>query len=210
MLELLTLSVYNTKMKIDSSNVNQIFSALNSQIHIHNGSYIALVICGGTALATLELLNRTTKDADVLGIVQETLEGLKIQKIEKFPEWLTKAAEKVQRDFGLPDNWLNLGPASQLDTGLPPGFTKRLIKKNYGDYLTIYFISRTDQIYFKFYASVDIDDYHTQDLFSLKPTGKELEDAARWVLTQDVSEEFKIILKDFLRRNGYGNLALRI
>lgn len=39
---------------------------------------------------------------------------------------------------------------------------------------------------------------------------KELEDAAKWVLTQDVSEPFRIILKDFLERSGYGTIAERI
>lgn len=197
-------------MKIRNANVDEIFDALDTQIRISEGLYISLVVCGGTALAALGLLNRTTKDADVLGAVEETTAGLKIRKIEEFPGWLAKAAEKVARDFGLPENWLNLGPASQVETGLPPGFTERLVKKNYGEYLTIYFISRTDQIYFKLYATVDRNDYHTQDLFNLKPTEGELEDAAKWVLTQDVSVPFRIILKDFLKQSGYGNIAERI
>jgi hypothetical protein len=197
-------------MKIENSNVNEIFYALNTQIRISEGLPIGLVVCGGTALVALGLLNRTTKDADVLGTVEDTEEGFTIKRIEKFPEWLIKASEKVERDFSLPENWLNLGPASQIETGLPPGFTTRLVKKNYGEYLTIYFISRTDQIYFKLYAAVDRNDYHTQDLFDLKPAEKELEDAAKWVLTQDVSEPFRIILKDFLYRKGYGNIAKRI
>ena len=140
-------------MKIEDSNVDEIFNALNTQIRISEGSHIGLVVCGGTALAALGLLNRTTKDADVLGAVEDTDEGLRIKKLDKFPEWLVKSSEKVERDFALPENWLNLGPASQIETGLPPGFTERLVKKNYGEYLTVYFISRTDQIYFKLYAT---------------------------------------------------------
>ena len=197
-------------MKIGKANVDEIFGALNHQIRIHGGSYISLVVCGGTALAALGLITRTTKDADVLGLIKETISGLEIQRIKKFPDWLSNAAEKVARDFGLPDNWLNLGPASQVESGLPPGFTDRLIRKKYGKSLSIYYISRTDQIYFKLYAAVDRNDYHTQDLFDLNPMEKELEDAAKWVLTQDVSEPFRIILKDFLERSGYGTIAERI
>ena len=197
-------------MKIGKANFDEIFGALNHQIRIHGGSYISLVVCGGTALAALGLITRTTKDADVLGLIKETISGLEIQRIKKFPDWLSNAAEKVARDFGLPDNWLNLGPASQVESGLPPGLADRLIRKKYGESLSIYYISRTDQIYFKLYAAVDRNDYHTQDLFDLNPMEKELEDAAKWVLTQDVSEPFRIILKDFLERSGYGAIAERI
>jgi len=197
-------------MKIGKANVDEIFGALNHQIRIHGGSYISLVVCGGTALAALGLITRTTKDADVLGLIKESISGLEIQRIKKFPDWLSNAAEKVARDFGLPDNWLNLGPASQVESGLPPGLADRLIRKEYGKSLSIYYISRTDQIYFKLYAAVDRNDYHTQDLFDLNPMEKELEDAAKWVLTQDVSEPFRIILKDFLERSGYGTIAERI
>lgn len=197
-------------MKIGKANVDEIFGALNHQIRIHGGSYISLVVCGGTALAALGLITRTTKDADVLGLIKETISGLEIQRVKKFPDWLSNAAEKVARDFGLPDNWLNLGPASQVESGLPPGLADRLIRKKYGKSLSIYYISRTDQIYFKLYAAVDRNDYHTQDLFDLNPMEKELEDAAKWVLTQDVSEPFRIILKDFLERSGYGTIAERI
>jgi len=197
-------------MKIGKANVDEIFGALNHQIRIHGGSYISLVISGGTALAALGLITRTTKDADVLGLIKESISGLEIQRIKKFPDWLSNAAEKVARDFGLPDNWLNLGPASQVESGLPPGLADRLIRKEYGKSLSIYYISRTDQIYFKLYAAVDRNDYHTQDLFDLNPMEKELEDAAKWVLTQDVSEPFRIILKDFLERSGYGTIAERI
>ncbi|MBA7605485.1 hypothetical protein ES703_12618 [subsurface metagenome] len=197
-------------MKIGKANFDEIFGALNHQVRIHGGSYISLVVCGGTALAALGLITRTTKDADVLGLIKETISGLEIQRIKKFPDWLSNAAEKVARDFGLPDNWLNLGPASQVESGLPPGLADRLIRKKYGKSLSIYYISRTDQIYFKLYAAVDRNDYHTQDLFDLNPMEKELEDAAKWVLTQDVSEPFRIILKDFLERSGYGAIAERI
>jgi hypothetical protein len=153
---------------------------------------------------------RTTKDVDVLGMVSETPGALSIQKITEFPAWLKDAASKIGRDFDLPENWLNLGPAAQVESGLPEGFEKRLVKKGYGQYLTIYYTSRIDQIHFKLYAAVDRGDYHVQDLFALKPTEDEIETAANWVITQDVSDVFKALLKDFLEVHHYGAVAQRI
>lgn len=97
-----------------------------------------------------------------------------------------------------------------MESGLPEGFEKRLVTRVYGQYLAVYFISRIDQIHFKLYAAVDQNDYHVQDLFALKPTENEMEMAANWVVTQDVSEVFKTLLKDFLEINNYGDIAKRI
>jgi len=190
--------------------IHDILEALDRQIGAHGGVPLRLVVCGGTALSALGLVMRTTRDMDVLGSVSETENGVTIQSIKKFPEWLTEAAERVGRDFDLPEKWLNLGPASQVESGLPDGFEKRLVKKVYGQYLTIYFISRNDQIHFKLYASVDQDGYHVQDLLALKPTEYEMEMAAKWVVTQDVSEVFRSLLKDFLEMHNYGDTAKRI
>ena len=85
-----------------------------------------------------------------------------------------------------------------------------MVKRVYGQYLTIYFTSRIDQIHFKLYASVDQDGYHVQDLFALEPTENEMEMAAKWVLTQDVSEVFRALVKDFLEKHHYGDTAERI
>ena len=93
---------------------------------------------------------------------------------------------------------------------MPEGFEKRLVKKAYGKYLTVYFISRLDQIHFKLYAAIDQSGYHVQDLFALKPTEIEMEKAANWVITQDVSDVFKALLKDFLEIYNYGDIAKRI
>lgn len=197
-------------MTISRKNLDEILFALERQIQFHSGSPIGLLVCGGTALAALGLIDRTTKDVDVIAGVEETDEGMRIWKIRRFPEWLDKAAKVVARDFGLPEDWLNLEPASQMDLGLPTGIEGRLVKRSYGNYLAVYFISRTDQIFFKLYAAVDCNDYHVQDLIALHPTEKEMEEAARWVLTQDVSQEFRFILKDFLKKHRYGPIADRI
>jgi len=188
---------------IDGTNIDKIFVALDRQILAVGGRYISLVVCGGTALAALGLVSRSTKDVDLLGRLEKGM----IRKMGCFPTWLGEAAARVAIDFNLPADWLNLGPESQLDTGLPQGFLKRLVKKTYGRGLTVCYISRIDQIHFKLYASLDRGGYHVQDLFGLAPTGAELLAAGRWVLTQDVSAGFRTILVSFLSQHGHEELA---
>ncbi len=187
--------------------MDEIFSALERHIREEGGSKVSLVIIGGTALAVLgRFVRQATKDVDVLGEAVEQQDIVEIRKLSQFPPFLERAIRKVARDFNLPENWMNLGPASQLDLGLPKGFHKRLIRKVYGSHLTLYFADREDLVCLKLFAAVDRDDYHVQDLFALEPTKEELLRAARWVLTQDVSPGFRSLLENFLRRHGYGDI----
>jgi hypothetical protein len=41
------------------------------------------------------------------------------------------------------------------------------------------------------------------DLRALKPTETELADAARWAMTHDVSEGFRMVLMELLNQVGY-------
>ena len=78
-----------------------------------------------------------------------------------------------------------------IDLGLPTNFEKRLLRKEYGKNLSIYYISRIDQIYFKLYASVDRGGYHLDDLKKLNPDSYELYNASKWCMTHDISEGLK-------------------
>jgi hypothetical protein len=195
---------------ITKDNIEEIFRALNRQIEIREGDSISIVVCGGSALSAMGYILRTTRDVDILCEVIKKGDDIRLKRLDKLPSFLKEAAEVVRRDFNLPENWLNTGPASQMITNLPEGFKERLIERNYGKYLTVYYISRLDQIHFKFYASLDRGGYHVDDLFALNPNNEEIERATRWVLTQDVSEGFKIIVKDFLKKKGYDGIARRI
>ena len=154
---------------IGKDNIDRIFQALDRQIVVHSGRPIGLVVCGGTALAILGLVKRTTKDVDILGEAVREKESLIIRPLHSMPEWLDASARVVQRDFGLPDQWLNTGPASQVEAGLPEGLEGRLVERKCGTHLTLYLLSRVDQIYFKLYASIDSgpQSYHVKDLFAL-------------------------------------------
>ena len=98
----------------------------------------------------------------------------------------------MARDFGLPEDWLNTGPADLLDFGLPDGLVERLDRRDYGPALSIHFASRFDQIHLKLYAMADQGPgRHEADLRALNPTHDELLTAARWTRTHDPSEGFR-------------------
>lgn len=197
-------------MKIAGDNAEAILTALDRQILLLGGDHVSLVVCGGTALAVLGLVPRTTKDVDVLAMATVHDGLVALQKVELFPEWLSEAARKVGRDFNLPEGWFNAGPTGQLDLGVPHGFESRLVKVTYGSRLDVFFVGRFDQIHFKLFAAVDRNDYHTQDLLALGPSGREMEQAALWVLTQDVSEPFRMLLETLLKQIGYEDVAERL
>jgi hypothetical protein len=45
---------------------------------------------------------------------------------------------------------------------------------------------------------------------TLKPTKKELEEAARWSMTHDSSEGYRGVLKDFLEKIGHKDVSEKL
>jgi hypothetical protein len=127
---------------------------------------------------------------------------------------LLQAAGEVAEDLALAPEWLNNGPSSGegglFQLGLPDGFATRLRSKSYGNALTVHFTNRFDQIHFKLYAAVDRGGYHIEDLHALAPSPSELEAAARWAMSHDVSEGFAMILTNLLRQLGHEDVADRL
>ncbi|MHB8492274.1 MAG: DUF6036 family nucleotidyltransferase [Solirubrobacteraceae bacterium] len=163
------------------------------------GHHYELVVIGGSALLALGIIQRPTKDVDVLAL----REAGALIKADPLPPELLAAGRRVARDFDLPPDWLNPGPASLLDLGLPEGFAARLGSRSFGDALTVHYASRLDQIHFKLYAVVDQGaGRHEQDLRALEPTTDELIQAARWARTHDPSPGFKQGLEGALRHLG--------
>src|SRR5512135_2970395 len=106
-------------MRLDSTRVDELLTALDRQIVFAGGDDVGLVVCGGSALAALGLVHRTTRDVDVLGLARTAPGGIVVEPLERLPEPLLSAALKVARDFNLPADWLNLGPSPQVGMGLP-------------------------------------------------------------------------------------------
>ncbi|MGD9202854.1 MAG: DUF6036 family nucleotidyltransferase [Chitinispirillia bacterium] len=193
-------------MKLNQENLEKILHLLGERLALTTpDKRWNLIVCGGAALAALNLVQRTTKDIDVIG--QFTGNHIEYAGFDsKFSEQISIISESLN----LPPNWINTGPESFIKSGLPEGLLKRLVIKKYGENLTIGFISRYDQIFLKLYASVDRGGYHVDDLIILRPSKHELLDACKWICEQDTSEEFAALLKSMLEQIGFGDVARKV
>jgi hypothetical protein len=193
--------------EIDKIKLDKAFKLLNFRLSENESDRVELVVCGGSALIYTGLISRTTKDVDVVALVSEGI----LTSPDPLPDKLLKSFKEVAEDMGLNEDWINNVVSSSegglFQLGLPENFQQRLIKIDYGEKLKVHFIDRIDQIYFKLYASVDRGGYHINDLLKLEPTDDELLSAARWVITHDVSDEFFILLKSFLKVIGYEKVS---
>lgn len=161
------------------------------------GLHYEVVLVGGGNLILREFIPRpTTKDLDILGA--RTPDG--VAQIRPVPEPLRDAVIDVGRAFGLADDWLNTGPDSLLDLGLPDGFVERLERRDYGG-LVAWLAGRFDMVCFKLYAAVDQGhrSRHFQDLRDLEPGHDDLLAAARWAMSHDPSPGFRSLLVETLR-----------
>jgi hypothetical protein len=185
----------------DKEAAEQILRALGEQLAAVGEPY-ELVVVGGSGLLVLGLIERSTRDVDLVALRV----GSELEKPDPLPDSLRKARDLVARDFSLPEQWLNSGPSSLLDFELPGGFLDRVVSRHYGEYLTVHFASRFDQIHFKLYAAVDAGPgKHSQDLEALEPTSEELLLAARWARTHDPSAGFEEVLRRVLAHYGVDN-----
>lgn len=173
---------------MDRIETERALAALGEQLAAA-GASADLVIIGGAGLQVLGIIDRATKDVDVLATFDDVL-----RSADPLPPPVVEAAARVAALLELPDDWLNPGPTSLLQWGLPDGFTDPLTSKRYAA-LTAHFASRLDQICFKLFAFADLGGgRHEMDLRSLQPTADELAFAAPWVRTQDPSPAFDSML----------------
>jgi hypothetical protein len=191
-------------MQLSNDNIEPVLTALAGFLEEADAPRETLVVIGGSALISLGLVTRTTKDVDIMAGVDPD-RGL-VDPRPLSPA-LQTAAAKVARELQLDPHWLNTGPADQVRAGLPEGFLGRLTRRDYGPRLTICLPNRFDLIHLKLFAIIDQGPgRHSRDFVALSPTDAELLAAARWVLTQDAGEMFPSIMADSLRELGYGHL----
>jgi hypothetical protein len=179
---------------------------LNEQLILTDAPATEIVVCGGSALIATGLVPRTTQDVDIVALMKAEV----LVDSEPLPKYLIEAADRVGKVLNLPVDWLNNGPASQFQMGLPQGFQERLTTVIVGKKLTVHYIGRYDQIFFKTFASADRGGYHVSDLKALNPTEEELIAAAKWCMTQDTSEAFRMILQDMFNQLGWQNVSEQI
>jgi hypothetical protein len=189
---------YTARMPFQLDALEEALRSLGAVLQQRGTPYNLLVVGGGTLLL-LRLIDRPTGDLDVVGLAEKG----EYHKVEALPAPLATAAAQVAQALGLADNWLNTGPASLMDFGLPSGWEERISVRTYGA-LEVHLPSRFDLICFKLYAAVDRgrDDKHYSDLQLLEPSADELIEAARWTITHDPSEGFRVQLLGCLSSLG--------
>ena len=199
------------KKPFDKEKIETTLTLLAELLEHRKSESYRLIVCGGSALLVSELRRETTKDVDILASLSS---DNVIEELTGLPEDLQKAVQDVARELEMNDHWLNTGPSSIINSnlpnfGLPEGFVERLVEKEYGSKLTIYYIDRLDQIFFKLYASVDkcTPTYHLDDLKALNPDESELFAAAEWSMQQDPSLGYKQTLIEMLEKTGYESIA---
>jgi hypothetical protein len=160
-----------------------------------------IVVIGGGALQLVGLIDRPTKDLDVVAPAGT----LPWTRADPHPGPLLDAVKDVALALELEPDWLNPGPTDLLDLGLPPGFAERTTAERFGA-LTVRYAAREDQIAFKLYAAADHwpdEGKHLQDLRALTPTTEELRTAALWCMTHDPSPGFRdMLLQPVLAKLG--------
>ncbi|MDP2232985.1 MAG: hypothetical protein Q8K89_05065 [Actinomycetota bacterium] len=176
--------------------IEELLSALGAELDSVASPHVGLCVIGGAALGALGLVDRPTKDIDVVASLEASAAGIRVQALSALPDAVAKAAAEVAEQFGIEGWWINVGPSSLMDAGVPSGFESRLTAVAYGSTLTIYFASRVDQICFKTYAAADVGGRHVTDLVALLPTEQEMEFALRWVVRHDPSEGFRSQLRE--------------
>jgi hypothetical protein len=131
----------------------------------------SLIVCGGTALLVLDVIDRETRDIDV--ICPEVDPDLK------------EIALEVAKRLSLPHDWINDGPKA-LAKELIEGWKARVELLFQGKALTLHVLGRIDLIATKVYAFCDREDDY-QDVIKLKPTSQELDGIYSWVIDRDTS-----------------------
>jgi hypothetical protein len=203
---------YNAFMSFENpEQIDGALQRLGSRLLYEYTAPISLVICGGSALNILNIAQRTTRDVDVLAVVEESESGIVLRPDMSLPDDFRKVVAWVAQDLQLEEDWLNMGPKDVLTVyGAPEGMTQRWVKRDYGPSLTAFFVSRLDQIHFKLLAAMDPKSRtrHMEDLTErIKPTENEIRTAVGWLLNRKTSPQFRERIRNSVEAIGYETIC---
>lgn len=134
------------------------------------------IVVGGAALALLGVIERQTRDFDMLA---PELSSDIAEQAERFAEHMR--GQGVE----LGDDWLNNGPIQLIDI-LPAGWRERLRHLFQGNALSLSTLGRPDLLKTKLFALCDRGT-DLADCIALTPTASEIEEAEQWVTEQDAN-----------------------
>ena len=161
------------------------------------GLRLDAVVAGGTALALLGIIQRETRDCDLLEppLTEDLLRA-------------AAAFATTLRDQGqvLRDDWLNNGPASPGPL-LPEGWKQRLRLVHDGKALQLWSLGRPELLLAKLWALCDRG-LDLGDCLALRPSSEELAEAETWIIRQDLNPDWPThvhsTLGDLAGRLGHG------
>jgi hypothetical protein len=155
------------------------------------------VIVGGSALALLGLIDRPTRDVDVIAPgLPEAIAGA----ARAFATEMSRAGQPLAAD------WLNTGPIAVADA-LPAGWEERLRLIFAGSALRLHTLGRQELLLTKLFALCDRGT-DLADCLAMAPSAEALRDAEGWLLQQDASEIWPSLVGETLNhlrtRLGHG------
>lgn len=202
---------------IDPSSATPLLRELNDALALEGAPPVEWIICGGTAMLMQGLVQRTTRDVDVIaGLNSSTLELVPLRRftppVERAIDRVASAHPELHTEGA---RWVNLGPRRLIEAGLPPGCIERIRSLVVGPYLTLHLPARIDLLAFKLFAAVDPQgnrqQVHQRDFVALMPTEAETRFATDWVLTiPDPNHSLRTELRDLLKDIGHDDLAYYI
>jgi len=185
--------------ELTGSQLREALNALGAVLLARDQHY-EVVLVGGGSLLLRGLVKRSTRDADVVGEIRSG----QLSRVRELPDPLRRAVHEVALTYALADDWLNVGPESLLDLGLPAGFEDRLTREDFRG-LVVWVAGRYDLVCLKLYAAADhwpTVSRHLQDLVALQPGQSELLEAATWARSHDPSPGFRSLIVGVLRYLG--------
>lgn len=187
---------------------NDMLMALGAILEREGIAPVDVVICGAMALAMQGIIDRPTRDIDLLGLVIRKRGRLVLSK-PLMSNQFNQAVERVGIHFGAGKFWLSTA-ATILhdDTHLPPNLIARAEVRQYGSHLTVRLCSRLDMVCLKMWAAVKRGEPDIGDLERMCITEEEAEAAVTWCLEQD--GEARSDLVAVLEEVGHGGLAERL
>jgi Nucleotidyltransferase of unknown function (DUF6036) len=143
------------------------------------GLRLEATVVGGAALQLLGVIERVTKDCDVL--------------YPELPEVILIAAREFAGQNNLPKDWLNNGPSS-LIRDLPSGWEGRRRDIFTGRALRLLSLGSEDLLRSKLYAYLDrgID---LDDIRALKPSPADIEALIPWLQERDGNPQWPEYVK---------------
>lgn len=155
------------------------------------------IVTGGAAMALLGILQRETRDCDL--IEPELSEAVR-EASQVF------AAMIREQGSILRDDWLNNGPSS-LAPLLPEGWRTRLQPIFQGKALRLCSLGRPELLLAKIWALCDRG-LDLLDCVALAPSPEELREATAWISIQDLNPDWpshvQATMQDLAQRLGHG------